>query len=48
MPANKDFTIWKVVKGDHADDVTYVRKSLHPKKTPTDEARTAAEAKGKS
>jgi hypothetical protein len=48
MPAKKDFTAWKPVKGDHADDQTYERIHGNPTKPPTDEARTAAETKDKS
>lgn len=47
MPAKKDFTIWKEVEGDHADDTTYVRVSLDPTKPPTDEKQTAEAAVGK-
>ncbi len=47
MPAKKDFSIWKEVEGDHADDVTYIRRSLDPTKPPTDEKRTAEEVSGK-
>lgn len=46
MPAKKDFTVWKPVEGDHADDITYVRVPLAPTAQPTDEKRTAEEAEG--
>ena len=44
MPAQKDYTVWVEVEGDHADDATYVRQSLDPTEPPTDEKRTAEEA----
>lgn len=44
MPAQKDFTVWVEVEGDHADDATYQRQSLDPNAPPTDEAQTAEEA----
>lgn len=44
MPAKKDFTVWKPVEGDHADDTTYIRVPLSPTEPPTDEKRTTEEA----
>lgn len=47
MPAQRDHTAWTPIAGDHADDQSYERVHQNPSKPPTDEQRTAAEAKQK-
>jgi hypothetical protein len=48
MPAQRDDTAWTPVEGDHADDQTYERIHRDPTEPPTDEKRTAEEAKDKA